>query len=613
MKKYFFIRKCVAVCIILFFIDTTLISSSGQQIEKVSLPTTRGNTLYVGGSGPGNYTKIQDALDNASTGDTVFVYDESSPYTEHLWINSSVQLIGENAETTVINGHYDPYTVRFSVDNVTVRGFTILGRLTFGSSSCRIDGNRFRFPEGYEGEAIDLYGGFYNVISHNVIWNTNMGIGLVSSWDRIENNTISDNVVVSSEIGIYIRGIGNEGSYLDVKNNTIINNTLVNNDLGIDINDYTINNSAFSNNVVASVVSAVDYGYPHNNWKGNYWSDYTGTDTDDDGYGETPYTIPDYGHDYYPSMKPVHSQLPVPVVYVNPAWEENATWHIWGSIQRGVDDAKAWSAVVVFPGAFIEHVLVNKSLTLVGMKKETTVIDGNGTGSTVVVEASHVTICGFTIQHSGINGDKAGLKIQHTTNPTDAVYVMQTIIKGNWHGISVDSSWNDTFRDNLITNNLEQGICSQNELGNTIIANNTIAQNSFGIFLYGSQSNLINDNTIEQQHVSGIYLWGSQSTIITSNHLEKNENGITVGDSSNTKVTRNTFVDNTVHASFSYKVRYYLSNLGHLTRWWRNYWSGNTGIMKIDGELYYMFETEYVPIPWCQFDIFPSTKPYKTF
>jgi len=33
-----------------------------------------GNTLYVGGSGPNNYTKIQDAIDNASNGDTVFVY-----------------------------------------------------------------------------------------------------------------------------------------------------------------------------------------------------------------------------------------------------------------------------------------------------------------------------------------------------------------------------------------------------------------------------------------------------------------------------------------------------------------------------------------------------------
>ena len=38
-----------------------------------------GNTLYVGGSGPGNFSHIQDAIDAASPGDTVFVYDDSSP------------------------------------------------------------------------------------------------------------------------------------------------------------------------------------------------------------------------------------------------------------------------------------------------------------------------------------------------------------------------------------------------------------------------------------------------------------------------------------------------------------------------------------------------------
>ena len=33
-----------------------------------------GNTLYVGGSGPNNYTSIQSAIDDAVDGDTVFVY-----------------------------------------------------------------------------------------------------------------------------------------------------------------------------------------------------------------------------------------------------------------------------------------------------------------------------------------------------------------------------------------------------------------------------------------------------------------------------------------------------------------------------------------------------------
>ena len=35
-----------------------------------------GNTLYVGGYGPGNYSKIQYAVENATSGDTIYVYSK---------------------------------------------------------------------------------------------------------------------------------------------------------------------------------------------------------------------------------------------------------------------------------------------------------------------------------------------------------------------------------------------------------------------------------------------------------------------------------------------------------------------------------------------------------
>jgi hypothetical protein len=73
-------RKWLAVGIILLFVGTCIIPAVAQDTEKPSEPTSRGSWLYVGGSGPGNYSKIQDAVDNTSDGDTVFVYDDASPY-----------------------------------------------------------------------------------------------------------------------------------------------------------------------------------------------------------------------------------------------------------------------------------------------------------------------------------------------------------------------------------------------------------------------------------------------------------------------------------------------------------------------------------------------------
>jgi len=64
-----------------------------------------GNTLYVGGSGPNNYTTIQSAINDSTDGYTVFVYDDSSPYYENIIINNSIQLLGESKDTTVVNGY----------------------------------------------------------------------------------------------------------------------------------------------------------------------------------------------------------------------------------------------------------------------------------------------------------------------------------------------------------------------------------------------------------------------------------------------------------------------------------------------------------------------------
>ena len=54
--------KGLAVGLILLLIGTSVIPITAQDTEKLSQPTSRGNWLYVGGSGPGNYTRIQDRV-----------------------------------------------------------------------------------------------------------------------------------------------------------------------------------------------------------------------------------------------------------------------------------------------------------------------------------------------------------------------------------------------------------------------------------------------------------------------------------------------------------------------------------------------------------------------
>jgi parallel beta-helix repeat protein len=106
-----------------------LTCSSMVSLQGAASPT---NTfLFVGGSGPGNYTTIHEALEHSHDGDTIFVYQGS--YYEDLTINKSISLIGESKETTIIN----PLTNNQSIIIVVASSHITISRLTiqFNSAS----------------------------------------------------------------------------------------------------------------------------------------------------------------------------------------------------------------------------------------------------------------------------------------------------------------------------------------------------------------------------------------------------------------------------------------------------------------------------------------------
>jgi hypothetical protein len=187
-------RKCLAVGIILLFVGVTIAPAIAQNTEK-SQSLSRGNWLYVGGSGPGNYSRIQDAVDNASDGDTVFVFDDSSPYYENILISTSLTLKGEQKTSTIIKGELD-----IAMHGVTLTGFTI---------------------EDSEGVKISDYNGTGaeenpNVIDRNIIRNVSGGVTVWVAGKTVGYFVISNNIIYTEAIGIQIFG----------KNNTVFNNTI---------------------------------------------------------------------------------------------------------------------------------------------------------------------------------------------------------------------------------------------------------------------------------------------------------------------------------------------------------------------------------------------------
>ncbi|MCD6142250.1 hypothetical protein J7J55_05990, partial [Candidatus Bipolaricaulota bacterium] len=113
--------------VIAMFVAFVFLAGAGivlnDDVKDVKAGGSGGNTLYVGGSGPNNYTKIQDAVDNASDGDTVYVFNGT--YYENVFIGRSINLIGENKDTTIIDGGGSGDVVHITVDWIDICGLTV--------------------------------------------------------------------------------------------------------------------------------------------------------------------------------------------------------------------------------------------------------------------------------------------------------------------------------------------------------------------------------------------------------------------------------------------------------------------------------------------------------
>jgi len=214
-------RKVLVVGIIVLFIRMSSISSTGiSKLEKTTIPILYdGNILYVGGDGPGNYSNIQDAVKNASNGDTVFVYDGT--YYEQVKIEKSINLIGEEKNTTIIDGCGSGHVVLFKADYITVSGFTIQnggndGLHLFWSDKCLIANNII-----VNNKDCGIYSdeGCWDCnITYNRIENNSVGIGCL-----VRGYLIFRNIVKNNDIGILLSGT----------EANVYKNIIANNDIGI--------------------------------------------------------------------------------------------------------------------------------------------------------------------------------------------------------------------------------------------------------------------------------------------------------------------------------------------------------------------------------------------
>ena len=275
----------IVLLIILIFVEINIIATI--HAETITLENNLKQSIIVSKNSDGDYTTIQEAVDNAPEGSIVYV--KKGSYSEIINIKKELSLIGEDKANTVINpiSEKNKYAIRLGAPGIIIKNFSITngapGLYTTGirisafkteiyncniydtpvgiaswSSDGILDNCEFR---GCEDEGIALIGTSLSICSRNKITNcifyencdgielqyssnntisdcdfyenTHTGIDAIASSN--DNNTISNCNIHDNEVhGIYL-STSSDNKIIDCS-------ILKNNDGNIIMNKYSHNN-----------------------------------------------------------------------------------------------------------------------------------------------------------------------------------------------------------------------------------------------------------------------------------------------------------------------------------------------------------------------------------
>ena len=230
------------MAIILTITVIPIIIDIAPSIEAPTIYVDDDNTGPEDGSQANPYNTIQEAVDAAQPGDTVFV--SNGTYYEDVYINKTINLTGIGRDNTTINASSIGIFVE-NADYVNVSGFTTVNgsisgiRLMYSNNSIiensRIEMNNYGMEIAYSNNTFvrsniasnnSDYHGIYIYYSTNLtiednFCSNNKNAGIWAQGDSFSNKLI-DNNCSYNDYGIYLGGLCHDNI---VTNNTLFYNT----------------------------------------------------------------------------------------------------------------------------------------------------------------------------------------------------------------------------------------------------------------------------------------------------------------------------------------------------------------------------------------------------
>ena len=415
-----------------------------------------GNTIYVDDDGGADYARIQDAVDAANDGDTVFVY--SGTYYENLIVNKSIILRGEDRDATVIDGGGRGYVIYVLADSVNISTFSIRNAGSYK----------------YEWAGIDIYSDRNNISDNNISNNDHYGIYLKNSCSNvISGNNISNNGLC----GIY---------FSSASNNTIIGNAIgPNNTCGMRAWLHSNCNTFIGNNI-------------SNNDQGMVLSFVSNNTTIIDNYFLNDGLFVDDSYQNIVTNNTVNGKH---LVYLENKSDRTINKEAGQIILIDCNNITIQNQEFLDTDVGIE--LYNTGNCIISYNNISCNLYN------ILLYNSHNNYLFRNSIDSGVSCDGIFLD-----DSPDNIIVENTILH-NIHGINLDSSINNTIADNIISLNNQNGIWLHTSSNNNTITGNIISSNTLhGLFLKDSYNNLIDSNSLQN---NGCFVDDSYQNIVTNN------------------------------------------------------------------------------------------------
>jgi parallel beta-helix repeat protein len=239
-----------------------MIASLVVIIVNIAPSASAPSVIYVddvpGGSPSEDFTSIQAAIDSSNPGDTIYVYN--GIYYECIYIHWTLNLIGENSSSTIIDSNYPDheYGIAIYANYVNITGFGVTNTYY-----------------GHEWGAIGVFG-HNTTVSKTRCWGNQYGMTLWSTDNRILNNNFSSN----GKAGIRAYWVGGNlidnntcsdswyswGMWFDESNDNIItNNTFINNNKSSILLYKSHFNYVYNNKMTKNIKQGLDIYDSRNN------------------------------------------------------------------------------------------------------------------------------------------------------------------------------------------------------------------------------------------------------------------------------------------------------------------------------------------------------------